>query len=172
MFDKLIDIVVDFAGLFCPFAVIEEYERGIVLTFGRYRDRTLEPGFHWIWPLGIDKVISDNVVSRTNNLSTQTLTTGDGQPIQLSAMIRWRIKDIVKMSLEVEDADTVLRDVTYGEIAQAVRTHTWDFVQSPEWIERVRKAAQKRGRKWGMEIEEVQLTDISKTKVIRLINAT
>lgn len=171
MFDKLLDLVVQFASSLVPWTIVDEYERAVVLTAGRFRGRVLEPGFHWIWPFGVDKVLTDNVVSSTFNLYTQTLTTRDGQPIQLSAMIRWKIRDIVKILLECEDSGNVLRDVTYGEIAKAVRDSTWDQINTDEWVTRVHRAARKRAFAWGMEIEEVQITDLSKVKVIRLINA-
>ena len=55
MFEKLIDLLVGAWHRLCPLEIIEAYNRGVVLRFGRYH-RTLEPGLHWKWPVAEDVV--------------------------------------------------------------------------------------------------------------------
>ena len=41
MLDRLIDLITDFIGLFQIYTFIDEYERGVVLRFGRYNGMNL-----------------------------------------------------------------------------------------------------------------------------------
>ena len=168
MFERLFEFIEQFVDILTPFIVIDEYEEGVVLTFGKFRERILEPGFHWKWPL-IDKVLFDNVVSSTRNLTNQTLTTKDGKSIVLGAMIRWRIRDIVKATIRTEDVDGVLDDVTYGVLAKAVRCTNWESINDGTFVDEVFREARARAFRFGIEIEELQLTDLAITRVFRLV---
>ena len=44
MLDRVINFIAEFGGLFKPFEVIDAYQQGVVLRWGKYH-RTLEPGF-------------------------------------------------------------------------------------------------------------------------------
>lgn len=180
MFERLIDLVIDFLGLFKFFAVLDEYEQGVVLTWGRPRNRRflglfgshlLGPGFHWVWPFGIEKVLSDNVVPTTKNLEPQSLTTRDGVGIVVSAAITWKIKNIRKMLLEVENPDEALQDSTYGAIGQIVESSTWAEICQPEFSENLAKAIRRKAFRWGIEVDEVYIVDKTKSLSLRLIQS-
>ena len=65
-------------GLFQFWTIVDQYERGVVLRLGKYL-RTIEPGFHWLLPLGIDRAILHEVILTTRQLDEQSLTTYDGK---------------------------------------------------------------------------------------------
>lgn len=170
MLDRLFDFIADFFELLAFITIVDEYERGIVLTLGKYRGRMLEPGYHWVWPFGIDSVLVDNVVPTTTNLDPQKLTTADGAQIIIGVAIRWNIRDIEKAALRVEDIDSVLDDSTYGEISAYVRDSTLEEINTDEWIQEVHAAIRKRAFRFGIEVEETWITDLIRTKVICLVD--
>lgn len=170
MFDRLFDIVIQFLDLFKPFKVINEFERGVVLRLGKYQ-RTVEPGFHWILPFNIDKVLVDKVVPRTVNLGAQGLTTLDGKSITVSAVVTAQLRDVRRALLEVEHVDEALMDSCYATIGDLIVAHDWDTVRTPEFTDTVTKACRKQAWRYGVEILKIQFADRTPTKAIRLLQA-
>ena len=168
MFDKIFEFIFNVLDLFFVWKIVDEYEAGVVLRFGRYH-RTVGPGRHWKWPLGIDNVLVDNVVPNTNVIPEQVLTTKDDKKVVISAMVRWRIHDIRKILLEVEDAENVMADCAMGEIAQHVKHCTLQQLHDEDTSEPLYRAVRRRGWAWGIEIQELQITNFAETKVLRLI---
>lgn len=170
MFDKLIDLCLQFIELFRFFIVIDEFERAVVLRLGRFH-KTLEPGFHLLLPFNIDNALTDNVVPRTVNLGAQGLTTKDGKTITTSAVVTAQISDVRKALLEVENVNQALMDSCYAAIGDLVVAHDWDLVRSPEFAETCTKACRKQARRYGIEILRVQLADLTPSRALRLFQA-
>ena len=171
MFDKLIDWLIGFVDLFKFMTTIEPYERAVVTTLGKWI-RILEPGPHLIWPLAIDNIMTDGVVTRTNSTGTQTLLSKDNISISLSVIVRWRISDIRKALLEVESVDHAFRDIAFGRVAETVIQHTWEEIRTPAFTATLLKACRKSGWRYGIEVEEVLFQDLTTTIPITLFNQT
>ena len=167
MFDKLIDVLLQWAGFFIPFVVIDEFERGVVLRFGR-PVRDLGPGFHWIIPFQVDRVMADNVVPRTINLGSQSLTTKDGKAVVVAGVVTAQIRDVRKALLEVEGVDDACIDSSYGAIGALVASHTWEEVQHEDFSDVLTKACRKQAWRFGIEIQKVQLSDLTLARTYRL----
>ncbi len=168
MLDRLIDLLLQWVGFFVPFVVIDQFERAVVLRWGRYH-RELDPGFHWLIPFEIERAIADNVVPRTLNLGAQSLTTKDGAQVVLGVIVTARIHDIRKSLLEVENVDTAVQDSCYAEIARVVHEHTWDELQQESINDELLKACRRRAFAYGVEIMRTQASDLAKCKSLRLM---
>lgn len=168
MLDRLIDLFVQSLQLFQFWAIVTDFERGVVLRFGVFH-RELGPGFHWLIPFAVEDLLVDNVVPRTMNLGAQSLTTKDGAQIGLGIIITARINDVRKAILEVEHLDDAVRDSCYAEVAHVVHSHTWDELQSDDVDDELLKACRKRARSYGVEVMRVQLSDLAKTRTYRLM---
>lgn len=167
MFDKIIDVLLAIWDKLLPFTVVNQYQAAVVLRFGRF-DRVLTPGFHWLWPVGIENALHDGVVTRTSMTSNQICTTADNKTVVLRAVLRWRIRDVKKALLDVEGLDDVTRDVTYGTIERLVNANTWEQVRAPGFTDDLTKAARKIAFRYGVEIEQLQFSDLSLTKSLTL----
>jgi regulator of protease activity HflC (stomatin/prohibitin superfamily) len=167
MLDKLIDLLVQFLEAFRIVYVINEYEKGIVLRMGKFH-RELDPGWHWIVPLYIERVMVDNVVPRTMNMGTMALTTRDGVQVGIGIIATARIHNIQKALLGVEGVDDAMRDVCYAEVAKVVHTHSWDELQSEDINEVMLKACRPKAFAYGIEIMRVQISDLTKGKSLFL----
>jgi regulator of protease activity HflC (stomatin/prohibitin superfamily) len=165
--DRLIDLFLHFLEAFRLIYVVDEYEKGVVLRMGRFH-RELDPGWHWVLPLYIERVIVDNVVPRTMNMGALTLTTSDGIQIGIGVIVTARIHNIQKALLGVEGVDDAMRDVCYAEIASVVHTHTWQDLQSEDINEKLLKACRPRAFTYGIEIIRAQISDLSKGKSLFL----
>jgi membrane protease subunit HflK len=167
MIDKLIDTLIQIWDSVKFWEILVHYERGVRLRKGVFVE-VLEPGWHWKIPV-LDQIISDRVVSRTNNMSPQGLQTSDGKTVQVSGIIRFSIRDIYKAVLEVEGVDDAVRDISYLAIAEAVQTHTFDQVRAASFAEHLTKAARKLGWRYGIEVEQLGLSDVSPARTFILV---
>lgn len=167
MLDRLISLAQQLVGLFRFAAVVNDYEAGVVLRLGHFH-RKLGPGFHFMLPFGIEQVYTDNCVPSTLSLGPQSLTTRDGVSVVVSGIVTWRIHDIRKMLLEVEDAESVLTDSAYGLIGDSVRAAEWAEVQAPEFAAALTSVIRQKAFRWGIKVSAVQLSDVSRSKSLRL----
>lgn len=170
MFDKLFEILQWSAKALLPFAIIFHYERGVLLRFGHFR-RALEPGLHWCLPFRIDEIIYENVKPRTTHISGLSTTTKDGKSVGFDAIVTWSIADIEKALLEVNDIHDAITDACAGEIGTRMTEETWDAICSGAAWDKLTTACRRRGKRWGINIEEVQLAGVSLVKNIRLLTS-
>lgn len=166
MFDKLIEVLAHWWERLVPFLIVTEYERGVVLRFGRYH-RELTPGFHWVIPL-VEQWITHNVVPSVHMSTPQSLTTRDGHQCVVQALITWKVHNIKKMLLEVEDAGHALGDAIPGLVAQHVNRLTWEELCADGALDPVMKEARSRGFKWGIEVMQVSMSDLQRCKSLRI----
>jgi regulator of protease activity HflC (stomatin/prohibitin superfamily) len=166
MFDRLIDLLTQFLDLFRFWIVIDPYERGLVIRLGRLQ-RTLDPGLHWLIPMGVDVVISDNRVRQAINLRQQCLTTSDGVSILTSLILSFSIEDIETFLLEIEGAEQVFREID-GVVAWHVRRNTWDEIREKDFINRIRSTVRGKAKAWGVEILELEWGDLVRTRALRV----
>jgi regulator of protease activity HflC (stomatin/prohibitin superfamily) len=167
MLDRLIDLITEFISLFQIYTFIDEYERGVVLRCGKY-NRTVGPGWTWILPLNLEQVLVDNVVPTTTELGVQSLHTKDGYHINIQGVLLWKITDIRKILIDVEDADDALTDAATGIISDMVAENDWDEIRGAGFSRRLKSLIQEQAREWGIRVMKVYISDCSKTRAVRM----
>jgi regulator of protease activity HflC (stomatin/prohibitin superfamily) len=93
-------ILVSILGLSGLFVV--QPNQGAVLTlFGRYIGTENRPGLHWANPFYVKKHIS----LRVRNFETSHLKVNDhdGNPIEIAAVVVWKVTDTAEASFQVDD---------------------------------------------------------------------
>ncbi len=168
MLDSFFQWIKDGIESLKPFVIIQHFEKGVALDFGKHK-RVLDPGVHWVWPLGFTSVFHDNVVWRTMDLGVQSLVTRDGRTITLRAMVTARIDDIEKAILEVEGVDHAIKDCCSGAIGTHITSHTWDEICKEDTANELAKVCRRGSKRFGVEIDRVQLTDLTPARAIRLL---
>lgn len=167
MFDRLFDFFATVYESFLPATIINEYEMGVVLRFGKYH-RTIGPGLRWIIPFNVENVLKDRVVRTTSYLQVQSLTTKDGKNVVSSPILVYKIGNIKRWLLEVDDAEDALHDVTYGINEELTINTAFDDVMTPEFTEELTRRVKEAGVAWGARVEAVKFSDRTKTKSLRL----
>jgi regulator of protease activity HflC (stomatin/prohibitin superfamily) len=169
VFDKLLDLIVSGWHRLCPLEIIEAYNHGVVLRFGRY-DRTLAPGLYWKWPLAED-VVSVLACVTTMPLAPQTLTTKDGVSVVVAAVVKYQIVKPDVYVTDIWDAKDVLADVAMGAVRRAVCEVAWTELQEQPPEGRILKLVRDQVNQYGFKIHAVTFTDIGRVRSIRLIQA-
>lgn len=171
MFDRLIDFLLESLKMFQFWVVLDPYERGILLRLGTFK-QVLDPGFHFLVPIFVDRVIAENVVPRTHRLTGLATTTTDGKAVGFDAVITYRISDVVKAVLEAERVEDAIADSCAGLICTHLAGLSWDKIVHEGAPESLTKVCRARGWKWGVEIQSVQLVGTALVRSIRLMTAT
>jgi regulator of protease activity HflC (stomatin/prohibitin superfamily) len=172
--DRLLDFLFDILYLLKFWVVIDEYERAVVLTFGKRRlwwfhrwfmsrkSPVLNPGFHFVLPFAFENVIRDNVVPCERGDLELNMTLKDATPLFVEFSFMWKIVDIEKFTLEVEDADSALVNVQ-GIVQEWLFQFTWEELMEfrkyaveksgrADLSDRLRTFTNREVKKWGVEI--------------------
>jgi hypothetical protein len=99
------------------FLVVQPNQAKVAVLLGRYMGTVRRSGFHWVNPLTSRR----NLSLRIRNLDTDVLKVNDanGNPIEISAVITWQLRDAAQAAFDVEDykgfvdiqAETAVRHV-------------------------------------------------------------
>lgn len=170
MLDKLIDFVTQFVDLFFFVRIVDEYEQGVVLRFGRYR-RTLKPGAHFVWPLAIERVVTQTMAPHVHHSGVQCLSCSDGTPVAVQLVTTWRCVDARKLLLELDEAGHAVYDLVSSEVQRVVAQSPF-AADTEELLKQVTRAARLRAKRYGIEIERVRFSEWSKAKVLRVMGGT
>ncbi len=93
----LVVLAVMYRGLF----IVEPNEAIVMLLFGKYKGTETAAGLRWTNPLRSRRRIS----LRARNFDSNILKVNDkkGNPIEISAVVVWRVKDTVQAVFDVDD---------------------------------------------------------------------
>jgi regulator of protease activity HflC (stomatin/prohibitin superfamily) len=172
VFDRLLDVALELSKWAAPVAHIQPWEGGVRITsfLSRQRVRAIGPGLHFKIPF-IQIIETTEVVTTTQNLPPQSLTTKDGKSVTVSGIIKFSIKDVVPLFTSVVDREDVLRDVALGAIHRAVRSREWgEIIKDQGTLEKeVRSSIADDVNKLGFKIERFTFSDLASVRTIRLM---
>ena len=140
--------------------VINQYQRGIVLTLGRFTG-VRQPGLRVIVPI-FQQVIRVDVRSTPIDIPKQEIITKDNVTAGIDAIVYFRVVDPAKAVLETTNytyatsqfAQAALRDVTGNfELDELLQ-------KREEISERIKEIVDAETSKWGIDIENVKMQNI------------
>jgi hypothetical protein len=96
----------------------------VVLFFGRYLGTINRNGVWWTWPLTNRRAIS----VRVQNFDSETLKVNDanGNPIEVAAVIVWRVADTARAAFSVEDYEDYVRIQTETAVRHMASLYPYD----------------------------------------------
>lgn len=166
MFDRIFDALAEIWHELVPVTIVDPYQGAVQLRMGKFK-RVLGNGWYWKIPFA-DNIIHEYVVPRTERLNGLATTTVDGKAIGFDAVITYRISDVQKATLEVSDLKDAIADSCAGIIGTELSKWNWEGILHGDKVEELTAACRKRGWKWGVEIQLVQLTGVAPVKNLRV----
>jgi len=141
--------------------IVAQWQRAIVLSFGKF-DGIKGPGLFFITPFvkSVSSVIDLRTI--TSTFKAEQAITADTVPVDVDAVLFWRVIDPQKAALEVQAYDqavgwaaqTALRDVIG-------RSTLADILSGREKIDSVLKTIiDSRTEPWGIRVESVEIRDV------------
>jgi regulator of protease activity HflC (stomatin/prohibitin superfamily) len=169
MFERIFDFIAGFWNVLRPWVVVNDYEGGVILRFGRYH-RELKPGLHWKLPVA-DAAVTTSTVITTMALRPQTLTTRDDLTVVISAIVKYQISDVRAYLLDIWESADVLNDVTLGAIKEIVASVDYADLQNPSIENDVLAIVQEEAKRFGVHVHKVTFSDLGRIRSIRLITS-
>jgi len=178
------------------FFTLQPNEARVLILFGRYRGTVRESGFHWGNPFYSNgnranairmsatkekpveaninyRASSRNKMSlRVRNLNSDRLKVNDkrGNPIEIAAVIVWRVNDTAQAMFDVDDYETYIRIQGESAIRHVASSYAYDDGEENEITLRsgvdevslaLKQELQVRLDKAGVVIEESRLTHLA-----------
>jgi regulator of protease activity HflC (stomatin/prohibitin superfamily) len=140
--------------------IVNQYERGVMLTLGRYTG-TRSPGFNIIIPI-IQTMRKVDVRSTPIDVAKQEVITKDNVTVGVDAVVYLRVIDAAKATLETTNyiyatsqfAQAALRDVT-GNVELD------DLLGQREQIsQQIKEIVDRQTDQWGIDVESVKVQNI------------
>ncbi|MBQ6404923.1 MAG: slipin family protein [Bacilli bacterium] len=140
---------------------INEYERGILFTFGKYT-KVLTPGWKIVLPV-IQSFRKVDIRTKAVDVPEQETITKDNVSIRINAVIYYKIFDAGKAICEVQDYYYAVSQLAQTTMRNVVGSVTLDELLSERekisnGICQVIDAATD---PWGIKVENVELKDVS-----------
>jgi regulator of protease activity HflC (stomatin/prohibitin superfamily) len=147
--------------------VIEEGDEGLVQRLGEYK-RTLKPGLNFVVPL-MDTVLVDTTREQTLDIAPQKAVTKDSVPIEVDAIIFWKIKDLYKAYYKIEDLEESLKNIVLSAMRNEVGQLNLDETLSNmnKINDALRIELQKPADSWGIEVIRVDVQEIILSQTVR-----
>lgn len=106
------------------FGILPPNIAAVFTFFGRYAGTRRDDGFYWVNPFYARQKIS----LRANNLNTPTLKVNDraGNPVEVAAVVVWRVADTARAAFDVEDYTTYIVIQSESAVRAVVSARWYD----------------------------------------------
>ncbi|MDR1411181.1 MAG: slipin family protein [Spirochaetaceae bacterium] len=140
---------------------LNEWERGIVLRFGRFL-RVRGAGLFFLIPLAdrLERLVDIRI--RVTDFSAQETLTRDSVTVTVDAICFWLVWDPQKAVLEVEDYESAVVLASKTALRNAVSSHDLStFLERGDLIEKqIQGEVDKKTTEWGITVQYIEITDI------------
>jgi regulator of protease activity HflC (stomatin/prohibitin superfamily) len=173
------------------FMAIAPNDARVMLLFGEYKGSVTESGFYWVNPFYVKKKIS----LRVRNFETGSVTTPekkdasgkviqhksrtlgrpskvndrDGNPIEISAVVVWRVVNTAEALFEVDDYEDFVSVQSEAALRNLASRHPYDSEDHeislrgniPEVCEQLQRDIQERLDKAGVDVIEARISHLA-----------
>ena len=150
------------------FFIVNPNESRVLVLFGKYRGTVRKNGFSWTNPFTIRRKVS----LRIRNLNTDTLKVNDlnGNPIDIAAVVVWRVKDTGHALFDVDDYEEYVNLQCESAVRQMAARYPYDSGDESvhslrgsrdEVAEELRRELGERLDRAGVEIMEARLSHLA-----------
>jgi regulator of protease activity HflC (stomatin/prohibitin superfamily) len=151
--------------------IVNPNEAKVTILFGKYAGSVRQNGFFWATPFYSKKKIT----LRARNLSGQKLKVNDkiGNPIEIAAVIVWRVNDTFKASFDVDNYEQYVIIQSEASVRHLAQSYPYDSFEesngeqltlraSTDKISQMLEAElQERMNRAGIEIIEAKLSHLA-----------
>ena len=156
-------IAIFFAVLLLVFSIrkADEWERAIVLRFGKFR-KVKGPGLFFLIPLAdrIAQIVDLRI--RVSDFSTQKTLTGDSVTVNVDAICFWLVWDPQKAVLEVQNYVDAVVLSSKTALRNSISSHDLStFLERSDIIEKqIQGDVDQKTTEWGITVLHIEITDI------------
>jgi regulator of protease activity HflC (stomatin/prohibitin superfamily) len=142
--------------------VLSQYERGVVLRFGRVRGETRGPGLTFIAPVA-DRLRKVNMQIITMPVPAQEGITRDNVTVKVDAVVYFRVYDPVRVVVDVQNYEAAIAQVAQASLRSIIGKSDLDDLLSNR--ERLNQGLElmidSPAVDWGVHIDRVDIKDVA-----------
>ena len=139
---------------------VNQYEKGLKFMFGKFH-KTMNPGWRLVFPI-IQSYQKIDLRTKAVDVPDQNAITKDNVPVNVNAVIYYKVADAEKAILEIENfryavlqyAQTTMRNVV-GEVTLDELLASRDKV-----ADRIEALVEEVSASWGLDVSSVELKDV------------
>jgi hypothetical protein len=163
-------VVTGIVGLvcLCGHFILQPNEANVLSFFGPYVGTVRNSGFYWVNPFTTRRKIS----LRSRNFEGTKLKVNDkqGNPIDIAAVVVWRVSDAAKATFDVQDYDSYVRIQSETALRHLANSYAYDHGEEHEITLRsgmdevsaaLRTELQDRLSQAGVVVDEARLTHLA-----------
>lgn len=150
------------------FYTLQPNEARVMILFGAYRGTVRTSGFRWTNPFNVKERIS----LRSRNFNGPTLKVNDkrGNPIEIGAVVVWRVESTAQASFDVDKYEEYVEVQSEAAVRHLASSYAYDHGEQGEITLRsgvddvsdhLQKALQERLSKAGVVVEEARLSHLA-----------
>lgn len=112
------------------FFILEPNESEVIVLFGKYRGTVRDQGWYWTNPLTNRRKVS----LRVHNFNTPQLKVNDhdGNPIEIGAVVQWRVVDTARATFDVENYGQFVQVQSETAVRHIATTYPYDIAEHPD----------------------------------------
>jgi regulator of protease activity HflC (stomatin/prohibitin superfamily) len=149
---------ITFLGL--AIKIVRQYERGVVLRFGRLI-KTREPGFNMIIPI-VDRMIKVELRVVTMVVEPQVVITKDNVTLKVDAVVYFMVVDPVKAVIQVADYIKATTQIALTSLRSVLGQSDLDelLFERDRINKRLREIIDQHTEPWGVMVSVVEVKDV------------
>ena len=159
---ELFIILIVFIGiiLLCSIKKINEYERGILFTCGKFK-KILKPGWNIVLPI-VNSISKVDIRTKAVDVPEQDAITKDNVSIRINAVIYYKVFDAAKAIIAVERFQYAVSQLAQTTIRNVVGAVSLDelLVERDKISEEICNIIDEATDPWGIKVENVELKDV------------
>lgn len=140
--------------------IINQYERGVVLTLGKYTS-TRNPGLIWIFP-GIQQITKVDMRITTTDIPQQEVITKDNVPVGINAVVYFQVENAERSILNIKDYMLAVSQYAQAALRDVIGAIELDPLLSEreKIAEEVQKIVVEATKPWGILVTDIKIQDI------------
>jgi regulator of protease activity HflC (stomatin/prohibitin superfamily) len=154
------------------FFMLQPNEAGVLTLFGDYLGTERRPGLRWTLPWNIRKRVSAR--ARNQNIDTLKVNDKRGNPVEIGAVVVWRVEDTAQALFDVEDFESFVRVQSESALRHVATRYNYDSGEDHDESHEItlragadvvadalRAELQARVQLAGVRVEEAKLTHLA-----------
>jgi regulator of protease activity HflC (stomatin/prohibitin superfamily) len=162
-------IVVVFVGILlaalaaASVVIIQEYERGVVLTLGRFSG-IRRPGLRFVIPV-LQKMEKVDTREKVVDIQPQDIITKDNVLVKVNGVVYYRVHDPRLAILDTEDYNQSTREMAQATLRASAGTHELDELSDPERLSvEIQRSLEVKTEPWGIKVSNVEIKEVDVDK--------
>ena len=167
----VIPVVVAIGFIAGGFFMLQPNQAGVLTLFGDYLGTERKPGLRWTLPWNIRKRLS--VRAHNHNVDTLKVNDKRGNPVEIAAVVVWRVEDTAQALFDVEDFENFVKVQSESALRHVATGYNYDEGEEAHASEvtlrggaevvanALREELQLRVQQAGVLVQEAKLTHLA-----------